>query len=504
MARVAAEIAAQADLALHPAAMRRDLAQQPPERRRRLSECRQLRLVPARGIEILDEIVAADREEVGREILQRQGGGRHFDHHAERRPGGGPPLAGELIDRGAEHGPALRQLRRQRDHRDHHLEVAMHRGAGERAQLRAEDLVMAQAQAHAADAEERIGLALAGEAGHRLVAAGIERPDGDRAAARPFEDATIGAILLVLVGQAAAAMEQELGADQPDAVAVPRVDRIEIVRAGDVDHHLDRLAARCYRRPPEIGGGVGAGERVGGATAGELLVRACIGIEQQQPRIGVQQGLAMAFDMRSADADDHRHAAGPGQDRDMAGRAAAQQDEATARPVGRQEARRRQIVGDDDGAGRDRCLGPAGQAVEHALAQIGDVGGAAAEIGILRRGEIGHLRIERRAPGGIRRHAGGDGGEDGIGEGGILQQGQLEFQDAGLVLVGRRGDQPGQPGAVACDRRLQLRALLGRAAGMAQDPLRGRQPDQPPGGEPWRRRRAPQSHHARPGLKPHR
>ncbi len=188
----------------------------------------------------------------------------------------------------------------------------------------------------------------------------------------------------------------------------------------------------------------------------------------------------------------------------MAGRAAAPQHEAAAGPVSRQEARGREVIGDDDGAGRDRRLGAAAQAVEQAFAQVGDVGGTTTEVGIVGSGEIGDLRIQHLAPGVVRRRPRGDGGEYRIGERGILQHRQLEFQDAGFGLVRRRFDQPGERGPVALQRGAEAGTLLGRRAG-APPPARGRhQADQAPGGKAGRRRRTLQRQRGRSRLKPHR
>ena len=52
---------------------------------------------------------------------------------------------------------------------------------------------MFERQPHAAQAEERVRLALLGEARDRLVAARIERADGDGLARCPFGDPPIGA-----------------------------------------------------------------------------------------------------------------------------------------------------------------------------------------------------------------------------------------------------------------------------------------------------------------------
>ena len=64
-------------------------------------------------------------------------------------------------------------------------------GAGERAQLRAEEWPVLQREPHAAQAEERVRLAVLGDTGNRLVAAGVEGADGDGPACRPFGNAPV-------------------------------------------------------------------------------------------------------------------------------------------------------------------------------------------------------------------------------------------------------------------------------------------------------------------------
>ena len=75
----------------------------------------------------------------------------------------------------------------------------MHGGTRQRAQLGAEHVFARQREAHAAQPEEGIGLAIGRQPTHRLVATDVERSDGDGLAHRPFDEATIGAVLRLLV-----------------------------------------------------------------------------------------------------------------------------------------------------------------------------------------------------------------------------------------------------------------------------------------------------------------
>ena len=215
-------------------------------------------IVARRRHHILGEVVGADREEgdLG-EGFRRDRHGRHLDHDAERRHLVRHALARQI-------GRFLREQRggtiifvRHRDHREHHLQVAVRRGAQQRPDLHAEYLGARQRQPDAAQAEERVAL-LDREARHRLVAAGIDGADGDRLAARPLQHLAVGGVLRLLVGQARRLAEQELGAHQPDAVAGGNVDRIDVGRVGDIDLHADRRAGLGRRRLKQEIVGAGA------------------------------------------------------------------------------------------------------------------------------------------------------------------------------------------------------------------------------------------------------
>ena len=120
------------------------------------------------------------------------------------------------------------------DHGQHDAHRTEGGGAQQGAQLHAEDGRVAQQQSDAAQAEEGVVLVLGRQAGDRLVAAAVEHAEGDRPAAGPFDDALVGLELALLVGKAALALKQELGADQTDAVAMGRDRR-----------RRDRSRGRC-------------------------------------------------------------------------------------------------------------------------------------------------------------------------------------------------------------------------------------------------------------------
>ena len=206
------------------------------------------------------------------------------------------------------HGEVQRLLREQRhgaivlvghgDHREHHLEIAVGRGAQQRPDLHPKNLRARQRQPDAAQAEERVAL-FDGEARHRLVAAGIDGADGDRLAAGPFQHLAVGRVLRLLVRQAGRLAEQEFGAHQPDAVAGGDIDRIDIGGVGDIDLHADRRAG--------VGGGRAQQEIVGAGAAGGVVMRGIaepldVGggrAEHDAAMLGVEQRDAVDLDRRA-------------------------------------------------------------------------------------------------------------------------------------------------------------------------------------------------------------
>ena len=179
-------------------------------------------------------------------------------------------------------------------------------------------------------------------------------------------------------------------------------------RSGGSAMLIMRANARC---PERRGRGPGGGEACVGrapcvvrgapdAPGGEAGRRSA-GIVDSPPRRAVTSSARRASSGRSlAEADDHRHAARAGQHRDVARLAAGgQRDAARARPVEREKADGGEIVGGEhDRSGRRarRAMG-AEQPPQHPLAEVAQVGGAGAEIGVLGGLVVGDLRAERAA-----------------------------------------------------------------------------------------------------------
>ena len=115
--------------------------------------------------------------------------------------------------------------------------------------------------------------------------------------------------------------------------------------------------------------------------------------------LGVEQGKAGDVLGGAPEPDHHRHAARARQHGDMAGRAALRQrDAAAGRPVGRQEAGRRDVLAEQDRAGRSCPVSGGCQRVEHLLAYVLQVGRPRPEIFVVRRFVAGDLSGERVGP----------------------------------------------------------------------------------------------------------
>ena len=111
--------------------------------------------------------------------------------------------------------------------------------ADDGAQLLGEQFGLFEAEADAAAAEERVGFGAAGQVWKVLVAADVERPDGEPAAIEGVGDGQVAGELFVLAGRVAPVEEEELGAQQPDAVGTVADRRADVVGRGDVGGDLD-------------------------------------------------------------------------------------------------------------------------------------------------------------------------------------------------------------------------------------------------------------------------
>ena len=115
---------------------------------------------------------------------------------------------------------ARRKLVDAGDERHHDADVAEGARAQQGAQLGAVQVLARQAVADGAEAHERVVLLLEAQVGDLLVAADVERADDDRLALADERGLLVGLELLVLGGHGGFVHEQELGAEQADALGV--------------------------------------------------------------------------------------------------------------------------------------------------------------------------------------------------------------------------------------------------------------------------------------------
>ena len=113
------------------------------------------------GQRVLDQVVGADAEKVDLfdEMVDHHHGRGHFDHHADRHLAvERHAVLLEIFHHVGQHHLGLPQFEQRRDQRKHDLHVAQGAGPQDRPQLRAKQRQIAQRQADAAQAEERIAL----------------------------------------------------------------------------------------------------------------------------------------------------------------------------------------------------------------------------------------------------------------------------------------------------------------------------------------------------------
>ena len=155
--------------------------------------------------------------------------------------------------------------------------------------------------------------------------------------------------------------------------------------------------------------------------------------------LGVEQRGAVDLDRRRAEPDHHRHAARAGQHGDMARRAAGgQRDAAAEAPVGLEEAGRRDVVAEQDGARRARFVAAIGQRRAAPGADVLEIGGARPEIVVVGNLVADDLGIDGVDPGIVGRGAFGDRREGRLGQRLVVQHRKLELEDRGALLGSRR------------------------------------------------------------------
>ena len=197
---------------------------------------------------VLDEIVRADAEEVHvrREERGDDSGGRGLDHDADLHVVGVLlALVGEL-DLGLldELLHAL-DLADADDHRHHHCGLAVEASTQNGLDLREEEVMPVEADAQRAVAEERVLLRVDVEIGQGLVAADVHRADDADVAAAFLDRSAVCLELILLRRDRRRAHEDELGAEQPDALRTVGQCVVHVHVRADVRRQLDARAVLC-------------------------------------------------------------------------------------------------------------------------------------------------------------------------------------------------------------------------------------------------------------------
>ncbi len=399
---------------------------------------------------VLDEVVGPDGEEIDfrRDQIGDDGGARHLDHHA----GFQALVEGHAFFRKLVHALLeillrLPYLAEAGDQREHHGELAMGTGAQDGAELLLEHARPAERNADAAPAEEGIRLRLGQRLDRQLVATGIQRADDHGMRRESFREAGVGFRLFLLARHFLAVEQQELGAVEADAFRAAVADEREFVEELDVGGKRDR---------PPVGGGRG-GIALGLEILADLFLpvlqvavvpQGVSGrIKDQPARIAVKNGRRERADVEHGvlDPNDGWQPQRPGENGRMGVHASelGRETEHMA-AVDRGGVGGREIVGDEQvllvrlRVAR-RFFGF--EIPQHPLADVFEVGGPFAQVGIRhaphRFQEMLHHRVEGKL--GVLA-AGRDGLGDAVEHRAVLQDHQVGFENPALFLAGDRLD----------------------------------------------------------------
>ncbi len=143
-----------------------------------------------------------------------------------------------------------------------------------------------------------------------LLAAPVEHPDRHRVAAHRLDDGAIGFRLGVLVRHRFAVHEQELGAQQADAVRARLGDQRQLDRQFQVGLEFHRFAVGGFRRQPAQLGIALALPREGGDRPPRRRQSRCAGVQHHGAGGAIDHGDVARLDgMRQSDGAQHgRHA----------------------------------------------------------------------------------------------------------------------------------------------------------------------------------------------------
>ena len=401
---------------------------------------------------VTGQVVRADAQEVAftGQILGDQRRRGDFNHHphrhgiAERNPFGAQLRLARGQDRlgrpeffeGRDHGEE-----------DPHLAVASRPEDG--TQLAPEDVRAVEADSDGPPAEERIGFAVALKVARHLVAPQIQRADdGLLSRAGLSGHGAVGLELLLFGRGGGAVQEEELRAEQPDAIGPAGLDRGHVFGTLDVRREDDGVAVERDRGLFAQQGELLLEQRPALLELAVFEERLVGGVERQHAAVPVEQGVfAVVHRLEQGPQSHHRrnpHLAG--HDGRVAGLAAGlggESEHMLAVQQGRDT--RCEIMGHQD-AGLGEVLelvlvDRSGQVIQHPTGQIPQIGGPLPQVGVIDRSQHGHVFLEDIMEG--RLGAGvlvADLAHDLTEQRGVFEYEQVRLEEAGLGGAHGRGD----------------------------------------------------------------
>ena len=157
-------------------------------------------ILPIQCQQILRQIIGTDGKELTLcgELLRTECRRRCLNHNSDLRLNRTHTLSLQLLPAGLKHALRLTQLRRGDDHRKHHRQPAVDRGAKQCAELSPKQLPVPETEAYRATAQRRIVLLLCGKIGELLVCADIAGADHNSPSPHCIQHLAIGRELLLL------------------------------------------------------------------------------------------------------------------------------------------------------------------------------------------------------------------------------------------------------------------------------------------------------------------
>ena len=202
---------------------------------------------------VLNQVVRADAEES--DLLREQVGHDRRGGDLDHDPDGhllvvGDPPATKLPPHLLDHAHRLPKLPHPGDHREHHPNLPVRRGAQDRPELGLEDLFFLQAEPDRPQPHRRVHLVGELELGRELVAAEVEGADRDRVAHELLRHLPVRLEVLLLGREILPVEEEELRPVEPHPVGAAAQRNVRLLGEFDVRQEQQRLPVTRDRRQP--------------------------------------------------------------------------------------------------------------------------------------------------------------------------------------------------------------------------------------------------------------